>query len=168
MERRTFVRGVGVLTVTGALAGCSGDGSDSNGGDETTAGGNGSGDAEMVSAPSEVSSYLDNDDVFNDEQGGQMADMTGEDSVQVSVGTEANNGTNGFSPSAMQIDSGTTVTWAWQGGSVQHNVVDEDGAFESDLKASGTFEQTFDEAGTYLYYCNPHKTMGMKGAIVVE
>jgi len=30
------------------------------------------------------------------------------------------------------------------------------------------FSQTFDDTGTTKYYCMPHKTMGMKGAIVVK
>ncbi|MFC7230941.1 plastocyanin/azurin family copper-binding protein [Saliphagus sp. GCM10025308] len=31
-----------------------------------------------------------------------------------------------------------------------------------------TFEHTFDETGTFTYYCSPHVSMGMKGAVVVE
>ncbi len=30
-----------------------------------------------------------------------------------------------------------------------------------------TFEHTFEEAGVYTYACTPHKTLGMKGAVVV-
>ncbi|MFT4923050.1 MAG: nitrite reductase (NO-forming), partial [Haloarculaceae archaeon] len=31
-----------------------------------------------------------------------------------------------------------------------------------------TFEQTFDSSGVVLYYCAPHRTLGMRGAIIVE
>lgn len=31
-----------------------------------------------------------------------------------------------------------------------------------------TFEWTFDEPGTYRYYCIPHRGEGMKGSVVVE
>jgi plastocyanin len=48
--------------------------------------------------------------------------------------------------------------------------VAKSGDFESDMMSEqgATFERTFDSAGTYEYYCNPHKALGMKGAIVVE
>lgn len=164
MDRRTFVRGVGMVTIAGGLAGCSQDsGSGSDGGNQNT--GNGNGDSGGLSAPSEVSSYLENDETFN----GSMVDETGSDSVSIKVGVEGNNGNNAYDPSAVKVSKGTTVTWTWTGNG-SHNVVEQDGAFESELKSSAgtTFEQTFDEAGTVLYYCNPHKSLGMKGAIVVE
>ncbi|WP_280141188.1 plastocyanin/azurin family copper-binding protein [Halogranum amylolyticum] len=31
-----------------------------------------------------------------------------------------------------------------------------------------TFEQTFDEKGSYRYYCEPHKAIGMEGGAFVE
>ncbi|MCZ6737969.1 MAG: plastocyanin/azurin family copper-binding protein [Actinobacteria bacterium] len=31
-----------------------------------------------------------------------------------------------------------------------------------------TFEVRFDEVGTYLYYCLPHRSLGMTGTIIVE
>lgn len=31
-----------------------------------------------------------------------------------------------------------------------------------------SFEWTFDEPGTYRYYCIPHRTDGMVGSVVVE
>lgn len=165
MDRRNFVRGVGVLTVAGSLAGCSGNDSNSDSdGEETDKDTTTSGSsANMVAAPSDVKDYLSDDGTFS----GKMADMTGEDSVNVKCGAEGNAGNNAFDPSAIQVDAGTTVTWSWTGNG-SHNVVDEDGAFESELKTSGTFEHTFEEAGTTLYYCNPHKALGMKGAVVVK
>ncbi|PSP91806.1 halocyanin domain-containing protein, partial [Halobacteriales archaeon QS_4_66_20] len=58
--------------------------------------------------------------------------------------------------------------WTGEGGG--HNVVDEDGKFESEIVSEGghTFEYTFEESGTTRYYCAPHKASGMKGAVVVE
>ena len=29
-----------------------------------------------------------------------------------------------------------------------------------------TFEQVFADPGVFKYYCSPHKSMGMKGAVV--
>lgn len=75
-----------------------------------------------------------------------------------------------FDPPAVRISPGTTVVWEWSGDRGSHNVVNESDVFESDLVAREgyTFEHTFEEPGTFLYYCFPHKRSGMKGAIVVE
>jgi halocyanin-like protein len=180
-NRRTVLRSLGALAVGGALAGCStetgdgddgGDGADdtatptptpTEGGDGADGGGSDGGDGGGV--PSEVSDYLSDDDTFDGVQ-----DMTGQSSVTVMSGSEGNNGNFAFDPSAIRVDAGTTVTWEWTGKGGQHNVVDEDGAFESDLTAEEgfTFEHTFEESGTTLYYCQPHKTLGMKGAVIVQ
>ena len=98
-----------------------------------------------------------------------VVDETGASSVTVEVGSEANGGAFGFSPAAVRVDPGATVTWEWTGGGGSHNVVAEGGAFESELvgEAGHTFEHTFEEAGVYRYYCTPHQAMGMKGAVVV-
>ena len=99
-----------------------------------------------------------------------VVDETGSDEVTVSVGAEANGGAFGFDPAAVEVSPGTTVVWEWTGSGGSHNVVAEDGTFESELtKESGhTFEYTFEEPGTYDYYCIPHKSVGMVGRIVVE
>jgi halocyanin-like protein len=75
-----------------------------------------------------------------------------------------------FWPAAAQVDPGTTVTWQWTGRGGGHNVVAESGEFETDIymEDGATFEHTFEESGTYLYYCAPHRPIGMKGAIVVD
>ncbi len=96
-------------------------------------------------------------------------DMTGKQSVTIDVGAEANGGAFGFGPAAVRIDPGTTVTWKWTGNGGTHNVVAEDGSFGSEMYGTGgaTFEHTFEETGIAKYACEPHKAMGMKGAIVV-
>ncbi|EMA08188.1 halocyanin domain-containing protein [Haloferax denitrificans] len=95
--------------------------------------------------------------------------QTGLQRVTVDVGAQANGGAFGFGPAAIRVSKGTTVAWTWTGEGGSHNVVAEDGSFESDLVSAGghTFEHTFEEAGTYTYACTPHKTLGMKGAVVV-
>ncbi|MFC6722349.1 plastocyanin/azurin family copper-binding protein [Halovalidus salilacus] len=51
-----------------------------------------------------------------------------------------------------------------------HNVVDNDGAFESDTvqEEGSEFEYTFDSEGVYKYVCTPHEVIGMKGVVVVS
>jgi halocyanin-like protein len=101
---------------------------------------------------------------------GSVADRTGQDSVTVQVGTQANGGAFGFGPPAVRVDPGTEVVWEWTGEGGQHNVVAEEGAgFESDLtgEAGFTFSQTFDAEGVIKYSCAPHRSLGMKGVVVV-
>lgn len=94
-----------------------------------------------------------------------VEDKTGTKSVTVAVGPKQTEYV--FAPAAIKISSGTTVTWTWVG-SGSHNVVATDGAFDSGAPvSSGTYMHTFETAGTFFYYCKPHKSMGMKGAVVV-
>lgn len=161
LTRRTFVGGT--VALAAGMAGCSG-GRTASGeetSDETQTGDGGSAD----SAPSEVDEYLATTGNYDG-----VVDETGASEVTVTVGTEANGGNFGFGPAAIRVSPGTTVVWEWNGLGRSHNVVDEDGAFESDLSAEEgyTFSQTFEESGVVRYYCTPHRTMGMKGVVIVE
>ncbi|MFB6304274.1 MAG: halocyanin domain-containing protein [Haloferacaceae archaeon] len=175
MDRRAFVRGVASLAVAGALAGCSGGGGE----------GGGTATASPTPTPTEtetgtatptptegggtqsLQSYLS--DVGNFD--GTVVDATGQSEVTVSVGAPGNGGNFAFDPPAVRVDAGTTAVWEWTGNGGQHNVVAESGAdFESELTdaAGHTFSYTFESTGTVLYYCQPHRSLGMKGAVVVE
>ncbi|WP_434521939.1 halocyanin domain-containing protein [Halorubrum sp. AS12] len=98
-------------------------------------------------------------------------DLRGQDEVSVSVGA----GENGllFDPPAILVDQGTTVIWEWTGEGGGHNVVEEDGAFESGepvAEEGTTFEYTFEDASegdVFRYACAPHQGAGMKGAVAV-
>jgi len=99
-------------------------------------------------------------------------DRTGESEVTVTVGSDANGGPYGFGPAAVRVDPGTTVTFDWA--SDTHNVVVDsqpDGAgWEGHAAIENTgfsFSHTFEAEGVYTYFCEPHQSMGMKGAIVV-
>ena len=97
-----------------------------------------------------------------------VEDMRGTDQVTVEVGVEANGGPYGYAPAAVHVDPGTTIQFEWTGNQ-EHNVVHQDGDFESDLyTAPGVnYEYTFDDDGIYNYYCTPHRGLGMKGSVVV-
>lgn len=98
-----------------------------------------------------------------------IVDMRGTETVSVAVGAEGNGGGFAFEPAAMRVDTGTTVSWEWTGEGGVHNVVSEDGSYESEMvtDAGETFSHAFDNEGASLYACSPHKAMGMKGAVVV-
>ncbi|TQQ82662.1 halocyanin domain-containing protein [Halonotius terrestris] len=97
---------------------------------------------------------------------GVVVDRTGENEVTVAVG--ANSGLS-FDPAAVKVSPGTTVVWKWTGRGGQHNVIADDGSFESDyyLEDSGQFSYTFETPGVYKYRCTPHQTQGMLGVVEV-
>ncbi|MFB6155474.1 MAG: halocyanin domain-containing protein [Haloferacaceae archaeon] len=107
------------------------------------------------------------DDVGNYEG---VVDRRGERGVTVRVGTRGNGGAFAYDPPAVRVSPGTTVTWEWTGAGGYHDVAAVDGSFGSDLlgEAGAAFAATFASAGSYRYYCTPHRGLGMKGAVVVE
>jgi plastocyanin len=67
-----------------------------------------------------------------------------------------------FVPDKLTVPVGTTVTWVWRDGSVQHNVAFAD--FKSKIITKGEYKHTFAAAGTFDYICDVHPTT-MKGTI---
>ncbi|WP_312909711.1 halocyanin domain-containing protein [Natronosalvus caseinilyticus] len=158
-SRRTFLQVSGGTLALALVAGCVEEdesSSDNSGNGNGNGDGNGGGDYDF-------DGYLDDANNYDG-----VEDHTGESEVTVDVGA----GSDGFAygPAAIVVDSGTTVVWEWTGAGGSHDVVAEDGSFESEMYGDEgeTFEHTFDETGTYTYHCSPHVSMGMKGAVVVE
>ncbi|MFB6297553.1 MAG: halocyanin domain-containing protein [Salinirussus sp.] len=150
LSRRGFLAaaaGTGATAATGTAAAAESEGGSSGGGGKPDFGG-----------------WLDPVTNFD-----STADRTGQSEATVEVGVEQGGGPYGFGPAAIHVDNGATVKWKWIGEGGQHNVVHTEGGFESDLFSEpGThYERTFEEDGIYNYYCRPHKSLGMKGAVVV-
>ncbi len=95
----------------------------------------------------------DTDD--GDESGSPAGDGGGATTVSVDD--------NLFDPESAEISVGDTVTWEWVGNE-PHNVNADD--FKSDIQQEGTFEHTFDEAGSFDYVCTIHP--GMAGTVEVS
>jgi len=82
-------------------------------------------------------------------------------------------GDNVFTPAEITVKVGEKVTWKNTGGF--HTVTGGDGAADPAspigdkplADAGSTHEVTFDKAGTYPYFCQPHASLGMKGTVVV-
>jgi plastocyanin len=74
-----------------------------------------------------------------------------------------------FSPAILTINTGTTVTWINQDGA-PHKIASDPGsvvAFTSESLANGaSYQFTFNQTGTYNYYCTIHPSM--KGTIIVQ
>jgi len=93
-----------------------------------------------------------------------------------------NSGSYYFDPIGLHVESGTTVTFINQEGS-HSTVAYKDGvgqatttrlpdgadSWESSIltESGATVDHTFETAGTYDYFCGPHKALGMVGRIVV-
>jgi plastocyanin len=62
-----------------------------------------------------------------------------------------------FEPETLAVEAGDTVTWVWNDGAVEHDVVGD--GFKSEVMSEGTFSHRFDEPGTYDYVCTLHPNM---------
>ncbi|EMA50717.1 plastocyanin/azurin family copper-binding protein [Halococcus salifodinae] len=101
-------------------------------------------------------------------QEGNSSSGGGGGTTTVEVG--AGSGTS-FGPEEATVAPGGTVVWEWTGEGGAHNVVADDGAFDSGSPEEGsdiTFEHTFEETGEFAYHCAPHEAVGMVGTIVVQ
>lgn len=144
--RRTLLQASGA-TLAAVVGGCVGDDDGGDGG----------------SVPGEVDDYLADANGYD----GSVADRTGQESATVDNGANAPD--YAFAPAAIRVDGSTEVTWQWAN-AVAHSVTHRDGEFNSGVtgEEGSTFSHTFDEAGNYLYYCVPHKSVGQNGAVIVE
>jgi plastocyanin len=94
-----------------------------------------------------------------------------DDATSTSANTVTLSGTS-FQPATITVKVGDTVTWKWTSGT--HDVKSgtactPDGKFASgDPVAGGTFEQKFDTAGTFDYFCSVHCSNGMVGKVIVQ
>jgi len=84
-----------------------------------------------------------------------------------------------FVPDEVTVCKGDSVTWTNNKGGPHNVVFDEEAvpagvdaekiSMEDQLGDEGaTFTQKFDTAGTYAYYCQPHRGAGMNGNVIVE
>jgi len=135
------------------------------GGGGTGGGGNGSGG---TGGGTNVDDWLSDAGNYD----GTVADRTGEDAVTVRVGAKRNGGPYAFDPPAVRVDKGTSVTFSWVSDThtvtVQSQPEGANWQGHDAIEQSGfSFEHTFETSGTYAYYCIPHESLGMKGAIEV-
>jgi plastocyanin len=81
-----------------------------------------------------------------------------------------------FEPAEVYVKKGGTVKFVWE--SDGHNVVPGEIPGGASWEGSGPpdklfdtgheYEHTFDTKGTYNYWCQPHKTAGMVGKVIVN
>ncbi len=76
---------------------------------------------------------------------------------------------NFFEAANITVPAGSTVTWV-QNGNNPHTTTSYDGLWDSGIiegGSGGTFSFTFEEPGTYDYFCIPHEDLGMVGSVTV-
>ena len=84
---------------------------------------------------------------------------TGSTSKQITVKN------NVFDPASTTVPVGSSVTWTWAAGSVNHNVTFDDGPKSAD-QSTGGYTRVFDKAGSYPYHCTNHPAM--TGTVTVQ
>lgn len=93
-------------------------------------------------------------------------DMSAEEMNQVVVEIQDNR----FAGDEITVPVGTTVVWE-QVGSFAHTVTADDRSFDSGTMRDGSsFSHTFDEPGSYPYFCEFHGAaggVGMSGVVIV-
>ena len=76
-----------------------------------------------------------------------------------------------FAPADVTVPVGGSVEW-FNDADLEHDVQAEDGSFGtpgSDLLGKGEkYEFRFSKAGTFKYFCTPHKSTGMVGTVTVS
>jgi plastocyanin len=66
------------------------------------------------------------------------------------------------------VTAGTTVRWTSHGRHV-HTVTAEDVRWDSgDLGPGASYSYTFNQPGTYDYFCRYHSEKGMRGRVIVR
>ncbi len=71
-----------------------------------------------------------------------------------------------FAPATITINEGDTVTWT-NNGPTPHSATADNGSFDTGIFPAGQSRtHTFNEAGSFSYFCTPHPNM--RGTVVVQ
>ncbi len=71
-----------------------------------------------------------------------------------------------FAPATITINQGDTVTWT-NNGPTPHSATADNGSFDTGIFPAGQSRtHTFNEAGSFSYFCTPHPNM--RGTVVVQ
>jgi plastocyanin len=177
VHRRALLRRAAPLAVVG-LAGCSG-GSNDTGGTDTTEEPT---DGEPTTAESTTAATTPGATTTAEPTTATEATTAepttttaaARSSVTVTVAPEGN---LRFDPDSFTLSAGGTVTWEWD--SSGHNVrpsqkpegVNWAGSPQPPNRtfdAGYTYDWSFQQAGEYAYFCQPHQDFGMVGSFRVE
>ena len=72
-----------------------------------------------------------------------------------------------FKPKTIKVHRGERVHWSWVEG--RHTVTFKKGSFDEPLtRKHSRVSRRFHKRGTFRYYCRFHRSLGMKGKVVVK
>ncbi len=73
-----------------------------------------------------------------------------------------------FSPTSLAVKKGTTITFTNKD-NANHSITSSTGLFDSGkIKNEDSFLHTFNDAGTYSFYCRYHSNQQEQGTIIVQ
>lgn len=195
MDRRTYLQ-TAVATLTLGLAGCGGDGGETTDPPDTTTIQNLTltvGETPTDSMTTETTTEEPIPAETTTTEAETTTTTTAETTTTTTAETTAEptptaepadqevvvaaDGSFRFGPETFTISVGDTVRWVWESGG--HNVTPNEvpdgsdwsgspGAPAETLSGGSTYEHTFEVAGEYSYYCNPHRSLEMVGSFTVE
>lgn len=75
---------------------------------------------------------------------------------------------NGYSPAAVSVAAGGTVTWVWTGNNA-HGVTFDDGSITpSTIQSVGSYFVRFPRAGIFSFFCTVHGRTVESGTVTVQ
>jgi plastocyanin len=175
LDRRAVLR-LGGLSLAGVVAGCADQGGDATETetDEPTETTGTTGNPGGMVTDTETASPSGDGTETTAETGTESPDETTEAGTPMPSGDVVEMDGTAFVPMELSVDPGTEVRWVNRDG-VPHDVTSaqfNDGAtawaFESEtLEQDEETAYTFEEAGTYEYYCSIHSRSTMCGVVLV-
>jgi plastocyanin len=169
-DRRHFLAALSA-GLTGALAGCGGDGGSSSGGD----GGDDTPTEEPTATETATPTATETATPAATATETPTATATATETVDAAQRVAVGPGDFVFEPETFSVPVGSTVLWEWA--SSNHNVKPTSTPDGSDwtgtpgdsqtFETGHTYAATFETAGEYAYVCRPHQSLGMAGSFTV-
>jgi plastocyanin len=75
---------------------------------------------------------------------------------------------NGYSPTAVSVAPGGTVTWVWTGNNAHGVTFDDATISPSTVQSVGTYSVRFPRAGIFSFFCTVHGRTVESGTVTVQ
>lgn len=75
---------------------------------------------------------------------------------------------NGYTPAAVTVAPGGTVTWVWTGNNAHGVTFDDATIAPSTVQSVGTYTVRFPRAGTFSFFCTVHGRTVESGRVMVQ
>ena len=75
---------------------------------------------------------------------------------------------NGYSPTAVTVAPGGTVTWVWTGNNAHGVTFDDATISASTIQSLGTYSVRFPRAGIFSFFCTVHGRTVESGTVTVK